>query len=44
MSFPHRMQGVIDDAETIRNPVLYYITIGAKLYMVSEEADGSRHL
>ncbi len=43
VSFPHRREGVLDDVEPIGNLVLYYITIGEKLYIVREETDGNRH-
>jgi hypothetical protein len=44
VSFPHRMEGVIDGFELIGNLVPYYITIGERLYMGNEETDEGHRL
>jgi multiple sugar transport system ATP-binding protein len=36
---PNRLTGTIDDVEPIGNQVLYYLTIGTKVYVVSKEAE-----
>jgi multiple sugar transport system ATP-binding protein len=36
---PNGMAGIIDDVEPIGNLVLYYITVGDKVYVVSREAE-----
>jgi multiple sugar transport system ATP-binding protein len=36
---PNAMEGVIDDVEPVGNIVLYYITLGKKVYIVSKEAE-----
>jgi multiple sugar transport system ATP-binding protein len=36
---PNRLTGTIDDVEPIGNQVLYYLTIGTNVYVVSKEAE-----
>ncbi|MBI4639300.1 MAG: sn-glycerol-3-phosphate ABC transporter ATP-binding protein UgpC [Candidatus Tectomicrobia bacterium] len=36
---PNCMEGVIDDVEPVGNLVLYYITLGKRVYAVSKEAE-----
>jgi ABC-type sugar transport system ATPase subunit len=36
---PNQLTGTIDDVEPIGNQVLYYLTIGTEVYVVSKEAE-----
>jgi multiple sugar transport system ATP-binding protein len=36
---PNQLMGTIDDVEPIGNQVLYYLTIGSRVYVVSKEAE-----